>query len=87
MYFSLFEAGILGPLASPANLETPESLSTEDVSTIVQVPVPSGRRLQPPVYFFLSSLPLLPQPPRQRLGPSCLLLTNTVSPERARLIL
>ncbi len=47
MYFSLFEAGILGPLASPVNLETPESLSTEDVSTIVQVPFPSGRRLLP----------------------------------------
>ncbi len=45
MFFSLFEAGILGPLASPANLETPESLSTEDVSTIVQVFFPSGRRL------------------------------------------
>ncbi len=73
MYSSLFEAGILGPLASPANLETPESLSTEDVSTIVQVPFPSGRRLANtgPTYFVSCHLyPFYPHPQRQCLGPT-----------------
>ncbi len=64
MYFSLFEAGIVGPLASPLNLETPESLSTEDVSTIVQVPSPSGRRLLPTRgQCILFSVVFTPSPP------------------------
>jgi hypothetical protein len=66
MYFSLFEAGILGPLASPANLETPEYLSTEDVSSIVQVPPlqSEGSTSTGPMYFVFCRLyPFSPQPP------------------------
>jgi hypothetical protein len=65
MYSSLFEAGILlGPLTSPAKLETPESLSTEDVSTIVQVFFPSGRRLRGQCVLFSVVFTLSP-PSRQ----------------------
>jgi hypothetical protein len=39
------------------------------------------------VFRFLSSLPFSPQPTRQCLGPVISLLTNTVSPVRACLII